>query len=209
MPRKAPDKVIEHRISLSGWEREQIDSYLDHHRWNGTLSGVGTIAQAVSWPLLAAAALIYVGFNLDDFIDNQSDRLTSYLERKGWVNYQADEIGREIEKITKEQQDLWDESQLVSDPNSAYFNRERTAQIHARMRVLERRDRVLREMLDRIAKGEVKGYSFHNPDDPHKHEVHLDELYQDVYQDIYGESVNVDIPWDVRVGPNQDFEPSE
>ena len=123
MPRKPPTKVIEHRISLSDFERSRLKEYLSTQRINSTISSTGQLVGGIGVPLLGLAALWWVSFSLDEliddifgpggFVDNTSDKIKTKLEKDGYVNYEADEYGREVVKIQMEMETLWIENNAV------------------------------------------------------------------------------------------------
>jgi hypothetical protein len=219
MPRKPPTEVIEHRISLSDFERRELKQYIDAQQVNAGFSAVGTLLNGISWPLLGVAALLYVGFSLDDiiddtkdFIDNQSTKLTSYLEKKGWVNYSADELGREVQKIVNEQTALFEENQTLNAVIQTQPNKQptetqlkRLQAIDRRMKILEKRDRVLRQLIADIAAGKQKWYEyawFVGEDNQDFIDV-LDRQYRMAYQEMYGEDPDENLDWIIETGENQ------
>ena len=58
MPRKAPDKVIEHRISLSNYERKEFQQYLDAQK---TAAYLQPFAGAIG-PVAGVAAIGGIGY---------------------------------------------------------------------------------------------------------------------------------------------------
>tara|TARA_S200002703_G_C3799752_1_gene247082 strand:- start:1541 stop:2224 length:684 start_codon:yes stop_codon:yes gene_type:complete len=87
MPRKAPDKVIEHRISLSNFERSQIIEQLEKQRDNKLLaSGINQVGAIAGSSLLLYGLGLYLGINLlkegkdwvYDFVDDASSSLADF-----------------------------------------------------------------------------------------------------------------------------------
>jgi len=216
MPRKPPTNVIEHRISLSDFERSRLKEYMQTQRIQSGFTSAGAILQGVSWPLLAAAALWYVSFSLDDFIDavtgfidNTSTKIKTKLEKEGWINYEADEYGREVVKIQNEMEDLWQEFAIVGNNQISTFNETRAKQILARMDILSKREKVLRSLIHKIAEGEIKGYErgFILGSDEWRDEEYrksLSAAYEEEWLQMYGEEIDVqDTIWDIELGEDQ------
>lgn len=165
MPRKAPDKVIEHRISLSNFERQTINTWRIENqataKERNTTERINSVSSAVgNFGLIFAAGVFayWAGMNLFDLADNTSQRIVTYLDKNRRVNYTADEIGREIIKVQEEQGRLFEELKIVGNPNLTTFDRKRADAIHARLRVLSPRLEVLRQWLDDIVTGQNVGY---------------------------------------------------
>jgi len=208
MPRKPPTNVIEHRISLSDFERSRLKEYMQTQRIEAGFTSAGAILQGVSWPLLAVAALWWVSFSLDDmvdavtnFIDNTSTKIVTKFEKEGWVNYEADEFGREVVKIQNEMEDLWIEFAIVGNNQISTFNETRAQQILKRMDVLSKREKVLRSLIHKIAEGEIKGY---RTGTDAKFRTSLSEAYEAEWYEMYGEEIDVqDTIWDIELGEDQ------
>jgi len=92
MPRKAPEKVIEHRISLSNFERDLLTRTIKKDRENALyVAGVNQIGQIAGSSVLLYGLMAYFGYNLlgvakdvlKDFIDNSSSGLADVLG--GWA----------------------------------------------------------------------------------------------------------------------------
>ena len=88
MPRKAPDQVIEHRISLSNFERSTLLEELDKQRENALYrSGIAQIGGVLGSSALLWGVASYFGYNLfqevkntvQDFVDNASDTSADFL----------------------------------------------------------------------------------------------------------------------------------
>jgi len=94
MPRKAPDKVIEHRISLSNFERTQIIEQIEKSRENSLIkSGINQIGGIAGSGVLLYAVGAYFGIGLfssaydkvTDFVNNTSSSLADFLNPAGVV----------------------------------------------------------------------------------------------------------------------------
>lgn len=92
MPRKAPEKVIEHRISLSNFERDLLTRTIEKDRENALyVAGVNQIGQIAGSSVLLYGLMAYFGYNLLDeaknkikeFIDTSSTGLADVLG--GWA----------------------------------------------------------------------------------------------------------------------------
>lgn len=84
MPRKAPDQVIEHRISLSNFEREKIIEELTRQRENRLYAaGINQIAGIAGSSALLYGLALYFGIdlvsNIKEWIDNTSSDLADLL----------------------------------------------------------------------------------------------------------------------------------
>lgn len=84
MPRKAPDKVIEHRISLSNFERAQIIEQLELSRTNSMItSGINQVGTVLGSGVLLYGLATYFGLNLfsagKDTFDKVTNTLSDYL----------------------------------------------------------------------------------------------------------------------------------
>lgn len=227
MPRKAPTQVIEHRISLSDYERKNIKTLVEAKTRQSYFDSASSILNGITWPVLGIAALLYVGFSLDDlvddtkkFIDNQSDKLTGWLEKKGIVNYTADEYGREVEKIRNEQGALFEENAELNariqaegrEPTDAELKR--INQIHKRMAILDKREKVLTQLIADIASGKTKWYeySWFAAETSGEHKQALDRAYARQYRAMYDEEPDDNLDWILELGSNQtisDEDPSE
>ena len=167
MPRKAPDKVIEHRITLGQYEREELRQVVRRYRQTSVANSVGNVLSGIGWPVLAGAALLYVGFSLDDliddtkdFIDRTSSGVVNFVEDNDLVVYTAPYIGKEITETEEEKAEVY--QQYVDDLNAGKyeFNSTTAKNIRRKLERLERREQTLRKMLDKIAKGEAVPYSY-------------------------------------------------
>lgn len=170
MPRKAPDKVIEHRITLGQYEREELRQVVRRYRQTSVANSVGNVLSGVGWPVLAGAALLYVGFSLDDliektkdYIDRASDGVVNFVEDNDLVVYTAPYIGQEIKEIEEEKVRIYTERQEYFDANAdvpGIYSGAKAQTYKAKLERLQRREEVLTRMLDKIAKGEAVPYSY-------------------------------------------------
>jgi hypothetical protein len=103
MPRKAPDKVIEHRISLSNFERTQLLEQIEKNRENGLIkSGINQIGGIAGSGVLLYAVGAYFGIGIfssaydavADWVNNTSSSLADFLNPAGVGNYSDEEAFR-------------------------------------------------------------------------------------------------------------------
>jgi len=168
MPRKAPDKVIEHRISLSNYERDRVDQLLRLHRNNSITRNVTNGVGAAGLPMLGVAALIWVGFSLTDLVDRTktwaqkiADPISDYLTQSGlFFNYTADEIGRAIQenedrkmKLAEEYQEWLQDGPSDADKFDEYYYSGKGEMYRQKLQAYTDRDVVLRKMLNDISTG--------------------------------------------------------
>tara|TARA_R110000823_G_scaffold245364_2_gene369431 strand:- start:1804 stop:2424 length:621 start_codon:yes stop_codon:yes gene_type:complete len=206
MPRKAPSQVIEHRISLSDFERKELRALVKSTQLNSRINAGANVAQSISFPLLGIAALVYVGFSanelVDDikgFVDSSSDKLKGYMEKNGWINYQADEIGRQIAAIEKEQEELVAEMMLLGNTPGGMdsWQLKRFRAIQNRLPILSKRDDILRKMLNDIVTGERKGYTAYGG-------ARSEELHEQALQSWYESEGGTDeVDWELDTSPDQ------
>lgn len=219
MPRKPCDNVNEFRITLGDFERKKIQEIITTQQANVAVDGVTAIAQAAGSAIsgigiyaLGAAALLYVGFSIDDFIDNTSTRLANWLNKSGFVNYHADEYGRELVKVYAELQSLSDEAISLDPSNPADLKRHE--QIMKRVALLVKRQDVLEALINAIADGEVDGWNAYGGKgaDSSIHGNTLDAAYTDWYTRTHGHPPDEVPVWDIvteYVPPDEDGTPSE
>tara|TARA_Y100000361_G_scaffold145874_1_gene155634 strand:- start:393 stop:1007 length:615 start_codon:yes stop_codon:yes gene_type:complete len=190
MPRKAPDKVIEHRITLGNYERETTRELVKRHKINSNAAIVTNSLQSISLPLLGAAALLYVGFSLDDVVESAKSTFDKYTNKisdwlvnpdgAGVVNYTADEIGRAIIKTEEEKAAVMDEYMaFFNSPEFALnggMQGARATAYRRKLESLESRERILRKMLNDIAEGGGISYLIGGSDEAQKE--NLQEYYE-------------------------------
>lgn len=195
MPRKAPDKVIEHRITLGNYERETTRELVKRHKINSNAAIVTNSLQSISLPLLGAAALLYVGFSLDDVVESAKSTFDKYTNKisdwlvdpdgAGVVNYTADEIGRAIVKTEREKAATYEDYMaFVNGPMFAFSGGMQGAMATSyrrKLESLEARERILRKMLNDIAEGGGIGYLIGGSDEAQEQQL------QDYYEREGGE----------------------
>jgi len=103
MPRKAPDKVIEHRISLSNFERTKIMEELERTRTNNLIkSGISQVGSIAGSGVLLWGIGAYLGFGIfsagfdkvSTWVNNTSSGLADFLNPAGVGNYSDEEASR-------------------------------------------------------------------------------------------------------------------
>lgn len=103
MPRKAPDQVIEHRISLSNFERTQILEQIEKNRENALIkSGISQIGSVAGSGVLLYAVGAYFGIGLfssaydkvRDIVNSTASSLADFLNPAGVGNYSDEEAFR-------------------------------------------------------------------------------------------------------------------
>jgi hypothetical protein len=159
MPRKAPTKVIEHRITLGNYERTKIDEGFAIARRRTVTTTTTNLLNSISWPMLGIAALFYAGATIDDVLGgakNLFDRTTNWVSDRVansrlW-NYTSDEIGREIEKVTNEKAQTYADWQAYMQGGGG-FDDATSRGYKTKLQALENRDQILRQMLDDIVTG--------------------------------------------------------
>mgnify|MGYP003645958677 FL=1 len=201
MPRKPCDNVNEFRITLGDFERKKIQEIITTQQANVAVDGVTAVAQAVGTAIgglgvyaLGAAALLYVGFSFDETVDNISTRFTTWLEKSGFVNYHADEYGRELAKVYEELQTLSDES-LALDPTNP-VDRNRHQAIMTRVALLTKRQDALEAVINAIAAGDEDGWNTRGRAGGHASA--LNERYTDWYTRTHGHAPAEVPEWDIR-----------
>jgi hypothetical protein len=158
MPRKAPgpnNGVTEHRITFGNTERKLIKETSTKMAWGGVAEGVGSAVGGLGIAGAAIAALIYVGFNIDDFIDNRSTRIVTWLEKNGYVVYWAPVYGMKLKEAEDELAALFEEMQSINLDTEA--GKARYAACQARWNILIKRIKVLTIIIGQIADGTFKG----------------------------------------------------
>ena len=200
MPRKPCDNVNEFRITLGDFERKKINEAIVTQQANVAIDGVTATLNAAGAAIgglgvwaLGAAALIYVGFSVDEFIDNTSTRLSTWLEKSGFVNYHADEYGRELVKVYEELQTLSDEAIALDPSNPA--DRKRHEAIMTRVALLVKRQDVLEALIRAIAEGEEDGWNTRGRAGGHASA--LDERYTDWYIRTHGHAPATMPEWEL------------
>lgn len=221
MPRKAPDKVIEHRISLSNFERDRINTLIRMHKYNSASRSVTNTMGAVSLPVLAVAALIWVGFSWDDakdkaksFIFGIADPISDWITKSGiYFNYTADEIGRAIQlnnerklKLNEEYQEYISSYTGNPEDYDAYYYGGKASFMRQKLTAYENRDKVLRQMLRDISSGENTDLGWLYDPNNARSEEFLQTAYEGYSQDM-GYNTDDQLPpvdWDIQNEPLED-----
>lgn len=121
MPRKAPNQVIEHRISFSNFERDQILSQLEKQRENRLYaSGIASAGAVLGGGALLWGIGLYFGINLydkakdnlQDFVDNSSTYISDILTQvtggltpreQEFFRRAFDKLDEEIRKLNRQE----------------------------------------------------------------------------------------------------------
>jgi hypothetical protein len=121
MPRKAPNQVVEHRISLSNFEREQLLKQLELQRENALYtSGIKSAGTILGSGALLWGIGLYFGYNLfdrtKDGIQDWVDKTSSYLsdiltevtggltpEEREFFRVAFDTLDEEIKKLNRQE----------------------------------------------------------------------------------------------------------
>ena len=198
MPRKAPTQVIEHRITLGNYEREQVQTLVRRHALNSNARIVTDSLQSVSLPLIGVAALLYVGFSLDDVVESAKSTFSKYTNKisdwlvdpdgAGIVNYTADEIGRAIVRTEEEKAATLDEYMNYIQSTPGGFSSSKGVSYRRKLESLEEREQILRKMLNDIAQGGGMGYLIGGSDEAQRQNL------QDYYEREGGEG---QIDWEL------------
>lgn len=211
MPRKAPDKVIEHRISLSNYERKYLDEAMQTYQAKIASNSITNLIGSLSIGTLGWAALIWVGFSLDDAIEKAKGltkewgyKAADWLTQAGFVNYTADEIGRAIqendEALAANSTAYHEYLNSSSDPQ--VYSSQKAVNFRKEAAILQNRDTTLRKMLDQITRGEVPSYGvswmFQQPDHVADQESTA-EILQTWYEYEGGEG---QVNWDIDESQN-------
>jgi len=145
---------------MSNYERSRLDEMITTYQAKATANTVTNLIGSVSLPMLGIAALIWVGFSLDDFIEDtkswakrQGNKLASWIESNGLINYTADEIGRAITETENKKAALYAESTAFYQAGEGNFNSAKGKRYRKDLEALEEREEVLRKMLNDIATG--------------------------------------------------------
>jgi len=202
MPRKAPDKVVEHRISFGTYERTRIDELISLHRKTSIANSTSNVLGGITLPVLAVAALLYVEFSLDDFvedtkawIDKASTAISNYLIENEIVVFTAPAIGEAINQNNIKKAEIYEEWQRRLRSGEISYSGSASATYKSKLQSLEKKDVVLRRMLNKIAEGKADEYSYVDPIDTlsitggirgDQQDEALDELLQEFYEDEGG-----------------------
>lgn len=116
MPRKAPDKVIEHRISFSDLERRKIIESIDEinrlrpvKAWGGAIGSAGGGGALVFAAILGA---FYLGWDGKSFLDNLKGLAKTAADPFGLLE------GKIGDRIAKNEARIIELESVLSDANS-------------------------------------------------------------------------------------------
>ena len=198
MPRKAPTQVIEHRITLGNYEREQVQTLVRRYAVNSNAAIVTNSLQSISMPLIAGAALLYVGFSLDEVVESVKSTGNKYINKisdwlvdpdgAGVINYTADEIGRAIIKTEEEKAATMNEYMEFIQSTPGGFTSARGVAYRRKLESLESREQILRKMLNDIAEGGGMSYLIGGSEELQK------QRFQEYYEREGGEG---QIDWEL------------
>lgn len=103
MPRKAPENVTEHRITLGTFERDFIVKQIEIQRENALYkAGINQIGSILGSGVLLYGIAGYLGINLfgagydkvTDWVNEQSSKLADFLNPAGVGNYTDEQASR-------------------------------------------------------------------------------------------------------------------
>jgi len=200
VPRKAPDKVVEHRISFGTYERTRIDELISLHRKTSIANSTSNFLGGITLPVLGLAALLYVGFSLEDLVENvkkwtdkTSTGISNYLVENEIVVYTAPAIGEAINRNNIQKADLYAEWQRRMQSGEIKYSSSASDTYKSKIESLEKKDIVLRRMLDKIATGKADEYSYIDPFDNwsilggyEQDDEAVDTMLQEFYEDEGG-----------------------
>lgn len=172
-----------------------METLVRRHAINSNAAIVTNSLQSISLPLIGAAALIYVGFSLDEVIEQAKSTFDKYTNKisdwlvdpdgAGVVNYTADEIGRAIVKTEEEKATVLEEYMAFVQSEqfalSGGMKGARATSYRRELESLEAREQLLRKMLNDIAQGGGIGYLIGGSDEAQKQQL------QDYYESEGGE----------------------
>jgi len=190
MPRKAPSEVTEHRITFGNAERKLIKETSTKMAWGGVAKGVGSAVGGLGVAGAAIAALIWVGFNIDDFIDNTSTRVVTWLEKNGYVVYWAPVYGMKLKEAEDELAALFEEMQSINLDTEA--GKARYAACQARWAILVKRIKVLTIIIGKIADGTFKGKAYSGTQGDYA-EDRMEHWYDYYAKEKYGSGYDDDV----------------
>jgi len=193
---------------MSNFERGRLDEMITTYQAKSTANAVTNLIGSVSLPMLGIAALIWVGFSLDDFIEDtkswakrQGNAFADYLTKSGVINYTADEIGRAIIETENKKAAMYAEMTQFYQADPANYDSKRGVNYRKDLQALENREQILRKMLNDIATGNVDGMEkiswVLQPSDSEQDRQVTADLLQNWYQSEGGEGT---IDWDVDSG---------
>jgi hypothetical protein len=170
-----------------------------------TANSITNLIGSVSLPMLGVAALIWVGFSLEDLVEDtkswakkQGNDFANYLTKTGLINYTADEIGKAITETEEEKVRMYGEMIAFYQAGEGNYSSSRGIRYRKDMESLETREEILRQMLNDIATGNTGGPGkvgwVLQPTDADQDKAKTAELLQSWYEMEGGEG-NID--WDI------------
>ena len=122
MPRKAPNQVIEHRISLSNFEREQLINQLTLSRDNRLYaSGINSVGSILGGGALLWGIGLYFGLNL---LDKGKDTVQNFVDRSS--TYISDILTEVTGGLTPREQEFFRKAFNKLDEEIRKLNRQET-----------------------------------------------------------------------------------
>ena len=190
---------------MSNFERARLDEMITTYQAKATANTVTNLIGSISFPMLGIAALFWVGFSLDDFIEDtkawakrQGNAFADYLTKSGVINYTADEIGRAIVETENKKAAMYGEMTQFYQADPDNYNSKRGVNYRKDLQALENREQILRKMLNDIATGNVDGMEkiswVLQPSDSEQDRQVTADLLQQWYQQEGGEGT---INWDI------------
>ena len=158
--------------------------------WGGVAKGVGSAVGGLGVAGAAIAALIWVGFNIDDFIDNTSTRVVTWLEKNGYVVYWAPVYGMKLKEAEDELAALFEEMQSINLDTEA--GKARYAACQARWAILVKRIKVLTIIIGKIADGTFKGKAYSGTQGDYA-EDRMEHWYDYYAKETYGSGYDDDV----------------
>ena len=188
---------------MSNFERARLDEMITTYQAKATANTVTNLIGSVSLPMLGIAALIWVGFSLDDFIEDtkswakrQGNKLAGWIESNGLINYTADELGRAIVETEEKKAALYAESTQFYQAAQGNYSSAKGKRYRKDLESLEEREEILRKMLNDIATGNTDklykaGWLFQQTEGD---KVKTADFLQSWYQQEGGEG---EIDWEI------------
>jgi len=185
MPRKAPDSVQELRVTFGNAERTIIKETANKIALSNTIGAVGSAIGGISMGGLAIAALIYAGFKLDDWIDDWSTELSTWMLKQGYVSYHADYYLLKIKEAEAEIETLMEQSAAGAITYEDFSRR---------YAILSKRIKVLTQLIADIESGKRAGYSVAIYD---SHADIMERIYDDAWRHTEDTSKYTDVDDDI------------
>lgn len=205
MPRKSPDNVTEHRITLGAYEREKLNKMMEYEKNYRIGKTMTNAVGAIGWPILGIAAFFYAGATLSDLYEgaknifNKTTNTISDYFADNFVNYTSDEIGRAIVRVENEKAEIY--GTMIAYYDGGGKPSDTVARgYQAQLRALEAREVVLRKMLQDIASGDNLDIAYYSNIRRADEQA---ELLQQAYEDYGGEGT---IDWEINREDNRVFD---